>query len=159
MRCAGGWRPWRSSASGAGAEPCRVSARCDCNLNARASASPWARSGAGRLRPSRAQGRANIQRPAVLEARHRRLDSDTALYPESAQFLLAGPAAPAWPVHATAPGRPQRPEPSLSQSTVIRLQFAYTQHSRSTRSRSARDNELYALVTVTKPPGFGTVTQ
>ena len=63
MRCAGGWRPWRSSTSGADAEPSRVPARRDRNLNARASASPWARSGAGRLSPSRAPGRANIPRP------------------------------------------------------------------------------------------------
>ena len=63
MRCAGGWRPWRSSTSWADAEPSRVPARRDRNLNARASASPWARSGAGRLSPSRAPGRANIPRP------------------------------------------------------------------------------------------------
>ena len=63
MRCAGGWRPWRSSTSGADAEPSRVPARRDRNLNARASASPWARSGAGRLSPSREPGRANIPRP------------------------------------------------------------------------------------------------
>ena len=47
MRCAGGWRPWQSSASGADAEPSRVPARRDRNLNARASASPWSESGTG----------------------------------------------------------------------------------------------------------------
>ena len=58
------------------------------------------------------------------------------------------------------PDRPQRPEPSRESeyrqggSSSVRLHSAYT---RRTGLGSARDNELYALVT--EPPGLGTVTR